>query len=129
MRISRVGHVKVTSKELSSITLIGDSVAITPRTNVLAVQRERPHYLGQEGDLQQFPFYEQPMPKLAARSAGPELFARNNSPFIDVGSLRILGLSASAVLHIGSTSFIDAESRVKHIRQLLSVEESEQEEA
>ena len=41
----------------------------------------------------------------------------HENPIIKVGSIRVIGLAASSVLHIGSTRTIKTESRVKHNRE------------
>lgn len=120
VRISRVGNLKVITQSFSSISQFGDSVAIIPRSYVLAIQRERPQYAGSEGNLAQFPLFRQPMAKVPVQPAEAGLVIDNINPSIDVGCVDIIGLSASAVLHVGSTVRIDAENRTKHIRQLLS---------
>ncbi len=128
VRLSRVGSVKVVSQSNSSVCLFGDSAAINPRSDVFAVQREQSRYLGNEGELEQFQIFQQSLPKLAVQPPPFPVRIRNDSPYIDARSIHILGMSASAVLHVGSTGSIDAETRIKHVRQLLSIKEKPDEE-
>lgn len=118
VRTSVVGFVKIRTVELSSIVFAGDAGILHPVSNVLAVQRELPSYNGNEGKLSVFPLFTNPIPV-------PELVEDfsmdidNQSNTINVGYVDIIGVSASSIIQIGSNHRIDAESRIKHIRQLL----------
>jgi spore germination protein PE len=120
-RISAVNTIKVNSLAFSSTVLIGDSTEITPVSRALAVQREAQIFYENEGDFASFPIFSQPIPK-------PEITERitinriNQSPIINVNHVKVLGISSSSVFQVGSTKIINAEARVKHIRQLLDVE-------
>jgi spore germination protein PE len=120
-RISAVNTIKVNSLTFSSTVLIGDSTEITPVSRALAVQREAQIFYENEGDFASFPIFSQPIPK-------PEITERitinriNQSPIIKVNHVKVLGISSSSVFQVGSTKIIDAEARVKHIRQLLDVD-------
>ena len=46
-------------------------------------------------------------------------------PIIKVGTIDVLALSSSAILHIGNSEHIQSETRILHIRQVETVEESE----
>lgn len=117
-RTTRVGNTKIISVVYSSIVHIGDSTAITPVSNILAVQREEPGKSGEEATFKDFLIFQQPMPKVYVTKR-PHAEIINRSRYIDVGNIYIIGMSTSAVLHVGNTHFIDSEARVKHIRKLL----------
>ncbi|WP_227936820.1 spore germination protein GerPE [Alkalihalobacillus deserti] len=120
-RTSIVKDIHVRSVASSSIFEIGDSTHITPRSRALAVQRQVELFYGDEGDFNQYPIFNKPIPQPLVNEQ--VTFTRYNvSPFIKVNHIDILGAAASSVLHIGSTKTIDSESRVKHIRQLLEDE-------
>ncbi|BDG48487.1 MULTISPECIES: spore germination protein GerPE [Parageobacillus] len=101
----------------SSVLQIGDSREITSRSRVLAVQRQYELFFGDEGEGN-FPIFTMPIPKFQANLNRISIQTLHQSPIISVRSIRVLGASASAVIHIGSTSTVDAEARIKHIRQL-----------
>jgi spore germination protein PE len=116
-RVSIVRQISINSNVLSSIVRIGDSVTIQPRSKVLAVQREAPLFLGDEGELDPFPIFSVQLPKVPIPTDIHTSFDNKNS-LIGVNSIRIIGLSTAAVLQVGSSQRIDSEARVKHIRQL-----------
>lgn len=118
LRTSIVGAVRVISVQLSSIVQAGDSVALAPRSQVLAVQREIPSYEGREGNLDQFRVFRQNIPEPLLDEAW-SFQVRNECPDIRVGRIDIYGMSVSATLQIGSNKSVDTENRTKHIRQLL----------
>lgn len=112
-----VGFFKVIEIKLSSILQFGDSLCLTPETKALAVLRSQSSYYGDEGDFSS-PIFTNPIP-------GPSLDEElemeiiNESPYIKVESIKIIGVSASGIVQIGSNQCIDAESRIKHIRQMI----------
>ncbi|MED4970987.1 spore germination protein GerPE [Parageobacillus toebii] len=101
----------------SSVLQIGDSREITSRSRVLAVQRQYELFFGGEGE-EIFPIFTRPIPKLQPNSNDIFIQTLHQSPVISVRSIRMLAVSTSSVVHIGSTSTVDAEARIKHIRQL-----------
>ena len=102
---------------LSSVLQIGDSQKITPRSRVLAVQRQYELFFGNKGEIS-FPIFTKPIPKIQSDRRNISLQTLHQSPVISVRSVRILAVSTAGVVHIGSTSTVDAEARIKHIRQL-----------
>lgn len=116
-RFSKVNTVYTNSIGLSSIFTIGDSNQITPSVKVLAVQREHEVYYGKEGNLSQYPIFEEDIPQPILYEQLTTNFFHEN-PSINVQTINITALSSSAVFHIGSTKDIICESRMKHIRQL-----------
>lgn len=115
-RQSVVDKLDILSLAYSSVLEIGDSTMITPYSKALAVQREYDVFLGSEGHFNSPVFYKPiPMPTIRER-----VFTRriNESPQIHVHSVFINGASFSGVIQVGSTHFIQGESRVKHVRQL-----------
>lgn len=112
-----VGTVKVIIS-LSAIFEIGDSTNITPRTRALVVQREFELFFGNEGNFKDYPIFTMTLPELII-DEHINFNKYNESPSIHVHHIKILSASASGVVHIGSSKTINAESRIKHIRQLL----------
>ncbi|SHE09938.1 Probable spore germination protein gerPE [Chlamydia abortus] len=116
-RISMVGFMKVNLIKFSSIIQIGDSLCLTPEAKVLAVQRSQSSYYGDEGDFN-YPIFTNPIPSPLSEEE-VEMQIIDESPYIKVEAIRILGLSVAAIVQIGSNHCIDAESRIKHIRQIV----------
>ena len=118
IRTAIVGDVIVRSLLLSSVVDVGEIGSMFPASQVFAVQRERSVYLGNEGNLEQFPIFRQSFARIQS-TEGVELDIRNRIPVIRVRSVDIYGISTSSVLQIGNVGVVDATNRTKHIRQLL----------
>lgn len=114
-RFSNVTTAYVNSMGLSSVFQIGDSMQVKPSVKVLAEQREEERYYGTEGDLSQYPIYEEEIPQPIFYEQLTTNFFHEN-PSINVHTINIIALSSSAVFHIGSTKDIVCETRTKHIR-------------
>jgi spore germination protein PE len=119
-RSSLVNWILVSSVLSSAVVQIGDSNQVNPDTKAYALQRELPIFNGNEvEDLSQYPMYHQPLP-LPLITEDIEQWTIHENPIIKVASIRVIGLGASSVLHVGSTRQINTEARVKHIREYLS---------
>ncbi|GBF10170.1 spore germination protein GerPE [Tepidibacillus sp. HK-1] len=117
-RISVVNSVNVKLMLFGSILQVGDSRFITPRANVFAVHGELPYFDGKEDNLSRYPLYTKPIPKTTIIEP-LRMKINNESPYIQVGNIKVNGISTSAIVQIGSNHRIDVESRVKHVRILL----------
>ncbi|MEK4027962.1 spore germination protein GerPE [Pseudobacillus sp. FSL P4-0506] len=117
-RTSIVKDARVITVSDSSVFEIGDSANMKLRNNVLAVQRQAELFFGNEGNLNDYPLFSRPIP-IPQINENITVTRYNLSPFIRVNHISIVGVASSSVLHIGSTGIIDAEARIKHIRQLL----------
>ena len=116
-RSSLVNWMYVSSHDSSAVIQIGDSNQITPKTKIYALQRQLPIFKGNEvEDLTQYPIYSQSIP-LPLLTESLRQTTIHENPIIKVGSIRVIGVAASSVLHIGSTRTIQTESRVKHNRE------------
>lgn len=116
-RVSIVNKIQIYSNVLSSVIQIGDTSYIKSRADVFAIQRQIPFYLGNEGDLSQFPIFNRSIPQ--ALKPRIRSTTDNMHSHIKVKSIRIIGLSASAVFQVGSNQRMDLDSRTKHIRQFV----------
>ncbi|HEX7066479.1 MAG TPA: spore germination protein GerPE [Bacillales bacterium] len=114
-RLSLVGNIGVNSSVSSSVIQIGDSVSLTPRSKALAVQKEYPIFRSDEGDYASFDIYSQKIPEVPF-PCNVQMTTYNEVPVIKVGNIRVMGIAASGILHVGSTQFTDSESRVQHFR-------------
>ncbi|ARK30063.1 spore germination protein GerPE [Halalkalibacter krulwichiae] len=117
-RISVVKLIDVQVVTFSSVLEIGDAEEITPRHKALAVQREKELFYGREGNFNQYPLFSREIPK-PQMDGSLIITRRNESHFINVNHIDITSISAGSIAQIGSNRLIDAEARVKHIRQLL----------
>ncbi|WP_261303808.1 spore germination protein GerPE [Paenibacillus andongensis] len=118
-RLSIVGNVYINDLGSSSVMHVGDNINTALKTRVFAVQREVPFYYGNEGSFQAYPFFRRafPIPQ------PPEPFTMcvdNLGSFICVQNIRIIGVSSSALLHIGSNRITSAETHVKNTRQFVT---------
>jgi len=118
-RMTKIQAVYVNSVGLSSVFQIGDSCSVTPKVKVLALQREADVFSSREGNLNQYPLYREEIPQPTIHEPF-EGAVHNQCPTIRVKGIRVMAVSSSGVAHFGSTDQICTESRVKHIRQLLS---------
>ncbi|WP_078381486.1 spore germination protein GerPE [Sutcliffiella halmapala] len=118
MRISRVNEVGLMALAFSSTFHIGDSCYIKADSKALAVKREFPRFYGNEGNFSAYKVFTEntPTPVITEMVS---MQISNQNPDICVNRLTVNGVSSSSVLQIGSTQTICANSRVKHIRQLL----------
>lgn len=112
-----VNYTSVTSVSLSSVFLIGDASQVTPRSRALAVQRQFQLFFTNEGNFEEFPIFTMAIPK-PKMDTNLTTNRYNLSSFIKVDHIDVKSVSASSLYQIGSNNYIDAESRIKHIRQL-----------
>ncbi len=122
-RLSIVDNLNIRSLAYSSVLEIGDSNQILPYSKALAVQREHEIFLENEGHFN-YPLFLTLIPRPHI-SEQIQINRINESSEIHVRSIDITGSSFSGVIHIGSTNHIEGESWIKHIRQLMNVEEEE----
>lgn len=115
-RMSCVNHIDINSINISSIIQIGDSSHITATSKVLAVQREHPFFFGQEGKLENYLTFTETLPVEPLEFINMGII--HETPAIKVNRINIIGISTSALAHIGSTETFSAESRVINIRHL-----------
>ncbi|MDP4550689.1 spore germination protein GerPE [Alkalihalobacillus macyae] len=119
-RSSLVNWMNILSVDSSGTVQIGDSNQITPETNIFALQREQANFRGNEyEDLSPFSIYSQALPLPLLTECINHITVHEN-PVIKVNSIQVLGVAASGVVHVGSTRTIQAEARVKNIREFFS---------
>lgn len=116
-RISVVDDVNIKALVSSSTFIAGDTGILKPRARIMAVQRVYPFFYGDEGNFEEYPLYSKPIPHLPNKEK-VQMTVRNESPIIKVNHIKVLGVSASSIVQIGTNWRIDSEARVKHFRQL-----------
>ncbi|WP_350019808.1 spore germination protein GerPE [Priestia flexa] len=119
-RMSQVDHLTINSVSSSSVCQIGDSTQIVLKTRALAIKREFPFFYGREGNFDDYDVFNEPIPQPLIEAVNMQV--TNLAPIIKVNRINIKGCSFSSIIHIGSTCTLDAESRIKHIRQLDGIE-------
>lgn len=118
VRTSIVNHIMIYNIGYASALNVGDLGDFSPVTLALAVQREIPVYYGKEGNLEAYPLFSIPIPVLK-QEREVRMNTYHASPVIRVNDVEVLAVSTSSLVQIGSITSIRAESRIKHIRQLL----------
>ncbi|WP_026566093.1 spore germination protein GerPE [Bacillus sp. UNC41MFS5] len=116
-RTSCVDTINIKIVSFSSTVQLGDSCIINGLSRALAVQREVEVFYGNEGNLSYYPVYSEPIPFLPINE--PFTYSRQNpNPLIKVGRIDIIGISSASLLHVGNSSHVSMEARIKHIRHL-----------
>jgi spore germination protein PE len=115
-RMSCVNNLDIVSILFSSVCQIGDSSSINSSVKVLAVQREFPFFLAQEGKFEDYKVFTEPF--TPPKHEFNKMLVINECPAIKVNHVKIIGVSSSSVIHIGSNETTYAEARVLNIRQL-----------
>ncbi|WP_110114339.1 spore germination protein GerPE [Bacillus sp. CGMCC 1.16541] len=122
-RTSIVQRINIDSLSSSSITQVGDSTNVILLTRALAVRREYPLFFGREGNFDDYVIFREDIPVSPIEPIAMNV--RNEVPTIRVNCIDIIGVGFSSLIHIGSTCNVYAESRIKHIRQLLGEDSTE----
>lgn len=117
-RTSIVDVINIETVSFASTVQLGDSHIINGFSRALAVQREAEVFFGNEGNFSTYPVFSEPIPSLPITESF-SFSTQNSTPLIKVKNISIIGMSSSAILHVGNSENISMESRVKHIRQLL----------
>ncbi|WP_051348443.1 spore germination protein GerPE [Peribacillus kribbensis] len=116
-RVSKVKNIHVHTLLFSSVLEIGDSAYVDGTQYTLAIQREEELFFSREGSFN-YPIFIND-PRYVPITEPVQMNVINENPFIQAGTIDIGGVSASSVIHIGSTRSIRMLSRVKNIRELL----------
>lgn len=88
-----------------------------PKTQAIAVQRQKSIYFGNEGNFEAYDIFSKPIP-LPIIYEDVKINIRNHNPLIQVGNVRVIAISSSSLVQIGTNQRIESEARIKHIRQL-----------
>ncbi|MFA8438183.1 spore germination protein GerPE [Pueribacillus sp. YX66] len=114
-RTSTVLTVKVNEVQSSSVFQIGDSFAYTPKSRGYAVSQLSPYFID-EPFVFNAPIFYEPIPQpVVSHPIIIDTF--HDSSFIHVGHVKINSLGNSSVFQIGSSNYIHAEARIKHVRR------------
>jgi spore germination protein PE len=122
-RTSIVNKTNIDTVSFSSVIQVGDSDFIHGFSRALAVQREEELFYANEGRFADYPIFTEPL-SLPAIEDSVGMYIHQRNPAIRVDHVDVIGISASSLLHIGSSRHVSMEARIKHIRQLSSPEET-----
>lgn len=108
----------VNTVSTSGMVQFGDNQETNLKSRALAVQRAIANYEDDEFRFASYPIFS--LPKLTLEPCVSVSFiscSPQPNANIRVGFVRTLGVSASSLLRVGTSGPIQAESRIKHIRQ------------
>lgn len=116
-RTSVVDRININSLSIVSTFEIGDSSHIQAFSRAIALQREQQIFFSDEIRFSDFDIFSE---TIQIEPIFENVVFETNSiqPIIKVGSIDIIGVSTSSVVHIGNTKKVNMESRIKHIRHL-----------
>lgn len=120
-RISIVGDITISGIASASILHIGDTGYIRPRNRVIAVQRQKAIFWSHEGSFDSFGIFDEPIP-LPSLIPQVHKSVDNLGSVIQVGGVRVLGISSSSVMQVGNNRMIEAESQLLNVRQFITEE-------
>ncbi|RRN72574.1 spore germination protein GerPE [Peribacillus simplex] len=116
-RISKVKSFTAQTLLFSSTIQIGDCSYIDGNSSALAIQKKSETFDSVDVHFEDYDIFKKPI--YIPRSNEPVISRFSNpNPFIRVGSVDIIGISASAVAGVGNVGHIRMDSRVKHIREI-----------
>ncbi|NHN28289.1 spore germination protein GerPE [Paenibacillus agricola] len=118
-RWSVVQEMKINGITLASIFQIGDNTSIKPVSKAMAVQRQIASFNENEGNFADFPLFKREIPIPDAYEDVHMSVDNSGCDSIQVRYIRILAISSSSVVQVGSNCQIESETRIKHFRQFV----------
>ncbi|MFF2499688.1 spore germination protein GerPE [Peribacillus sp. NPDC058075] len=116
-RISKVKSLLSDTTSFSSTLQIGDTSYIDGNSKALAVQKRSETFQSVDIHFEDYEIFKRPL--YIPRLNEPVIASFSNpNPFIRVGHINIIGISASSVVGVGNVGHARMESRVKHIREV-----------
>lgn len=121
VRTSSVGFLRVISIAQAGVFQVGDRANTNSKLRAIAVQRQEDHMKSGEAFFESYEIFNRPLPVLHDPEFddgnGIQLSRTNCSPNITVGYLQVIAAGSAASILIGNGVNLQAESRIKHIRQ------------
>ncbi|KEK24862.1 spore germination protein GerPE [Bacillus gaemokensis] len=117
--ISVVNKTSIISMGISGVFQIGDANQMELKSRALAVHREIPFYLNDEGRLDAFEIFTDEYITIPTRSTNVKLNIINECPFIEVNDVTLRTLLNSGCFQIGSVDYAFNNSRIMQIRQYI----------
>ncbi|MBG9840974.1 MULTISPECIES: spore germination protein GerPE [Bacillus cereus group] len=124
--VSVVQNVSIISLGITAIFQVGDANQMELKSRALAVHREIPCYIKDEGRLDAFEIFTDEHITIPKRTTDVKLNIVNECPFIEVNNVELRTLLNSGCFQIGNVDYVFNNSRIMQIRQYITDEPSTQ---
>ncbi|CAM4003990.1 spore germination protein GerPE [Bacillus wiedmannii] len=124
--VSVVQNVSIISLGISAVFQVGDANQMELKSRALAVHREIPCYIKDEGRLDAFEIFTDEHITIPKRTTDVKLNIVNECPFIEVNNVELRTLLNSGCFQIGNVDYVFNNSRIMQIRQYITDEPSAQ---
>lgn len=124
--VSVVQNVSIISLGITAVFQVGDANQMELKSRALAVHREIPCYIKDEGRLDAFEIFTDEYITIPKRTTDVKLNIVNESPFIEVNNVELRTLLNSGCFQIGNVDYVFNNSRIMQIRQYITDEPSAQ---
>lgn len=124
--VSIVENVSIISLGIAAVFQVGDANQMELKSRALAVHREIPCYIKDEGRLDAFEIFTDEYITIPKRTTDVKLNIVNECPFIEVNNVELRTLLNSGCFQIGNVDYVFNNSRIMQIRQYITDEPSAQ---
>ncbi|HFK1424615.1 MULTISPECIES: spore germination protein GerPE [Bacillus cereus group] len=124
--VSIVQNVSIVSLGIAAVFQVGDANQMELKSRALAVHREFPCYIKDEGRLDAFEIFTDEHITIPKRTTNVNLNIVNECPFIEVNNVELRTLLNSGGFQIGNVDYVFNNSRIMQIRQYITDEPSAQ---
>ncbi|MBJ8111555.1 spore germination protein GerPE [Bacillus cereus group sp. N6] len=124
--VAVVQNVSIISLGISAVFQVGDANQMELKSRALAVHREIPCYIKDEGRLDAFEIFTDEHITIPKRTTDVKLNIVNECPFIEVNNVELRTLLNSGCFQIGNVDYVFNNSRIMQIRQYITDEPSAQ---
>ncbi|ASZ16247.1 spore germination protein PE [Bacillus cereus] len=124
--VSIVQNVSIVSLGIAAVFQVGDANQMELKSRALAVHREFPCYIKDEGRLDAFEIFTDEYITIPKRTTDVKLNIVNECPFIEVNNVELRTLLNSGGFQIGNVDYVFNNSRIMQIRQYITDEPSAQ---
>ncbi|PGB03802.1 spore germination protein GerPE [Bacillus toyonensis] len=124
--VSIVQNVSIISLGITAVFQVGDANQMELKSRALAVHREIPCYIKDEGRLDAFEIFTDEHITIPKRTTDVKLNIINECPFIEVNNVKLRTLLNSGCFQIGNVDYVFNNSRIMQIRQYITDEPSAQ---
>ncbi|KXY34586.1 spore germination protein GerPE [Bacillus sp. FSL K6-0067] len=124
--VSIVENVSIISLGIAAVFQVGDANQMELKSRALAVHREIPCYIKDEGRLDAFEIFTDEYITIPKRTTDVKLNIINECPFIEVNNVELRTLLNSGGFQIGNVDYVFNNSRIMQIRQYITDELSAQ---
>ncbi|MDA1778941.1 spore germination protein GerPE [Bacillus cereus group sp. BY9-3LC] len=124
--VSVVQNVSIVSLGIAAVFQVGDANQMELKSRALAVHREFPCYIKDEGRLDAFEIFTDEHITIPKRTTDVKLNIVNECPFIEVNNVELRTLLNSGCFQIGNVDYVFNNSRIMQIRQYITDEPSTQ---